>query len=311
MKRTPFRVAAATALASGLSVLGVFSVLPPVAHATSTYPVTYSPDFLDEISPSAAVTPPAGANIPCTPTAAHPYPVVLVHGTFENEDFNWTALSPLLADNGYCVYTFNYGEVSTNNTLFGQASIPLSAAQLATEVDTVLSETGASKVDIVGHSQGGMMPRYYINDLGGAAKVNMLVGLAPSNNGTTVDGLGGLAFLLDLGGSSTCTSCVQQIQGSSFLQSLNAVNDGVNLFVKYVVIETDKDEIVTPYTSAFLTGIGQVQNVTLQNQCPGDSVGHIGMAFDGPAFQDVLQALAGNPDVAAFQPTCTNFGLPL
>jgi hypothetical protein len=47
----------------------------------------------------------------------------------------------------------------------------------------------ASKVDIVGWSQGGMMPRYYINNLGGAAKVNILVGLAPSNFGTNPHGL--------------------------------------------------------------------------------------------------------------------------
>src|SRR5215469_12890755 len=38
-------------------------------------------------------------------------------------------------------------------------------------------------------SQGCMMPRYYINDLGGVARVNMLVGLAPSSYGTTPDGL--------------------------------------------------------------------------------------------------------------------------
>ena len=53
--------------------------------------------------------------------------------------------------------------------------------------------TGASQVDIVGHSQGGMMPRYYIKFLGGAAKVHTLVGLAPSNHGTTLDGLFTLA----------------------------------------------------------------------------------------------------------------------
>ena len=52
----------------------------------------------------------------------------------------------------------------------------------------MLAGTGASKVDIVGWSQGGMMPRYYINNLGGASKVNMLVGFAPSNFGTTWTG---------------------------------------------------------------------------------------------------------------------------
>jgi triacylglycerol esterase/lipase EstA (alpha/beta hydrolase family) len=53
----------------------------------------------------------------------------------------------------------------------------------------VLTATGAAKVDIVGHSQGGMMPRYYIRFLGGAATVHTLVGLAPSSHGTTIGGL--------------------------------------------------------------------------------------------------------------------------
>ena len=42
---------------------------------------------------------------------------------------------------------------------------------------------------MVGHSQGGMMPRYYLKNLGGAAEVHTLVGLSPSNHGTTLDGL--------------------------------------------------------------------------------------------------------------------------
>jgi pimeloyl-ACP methyl ester carboxylesterase len=55
--------------------------------------------------------------------------------------------------------------------------------------DQVLTATGAAKVDLAGHSQGGMMPRYYLNDLGGTAKVSSLVALAPANYGTTLAGL--------------------------------------------------------------------------------------------------------------------------
>ena len=41
---------------------------------------------------------------------------------------------------------------------------------------------------MVGHSQGGMMPRYYLKFLGGTAFVDDLVGMAPSNHGTTIAG---------------------------------------------------------------------------------------------------------------------------
>ena len=59
-----------------------------------------------------------------------------------------------------------------------------SAAELGGFVDQVLAATGASEVDIVGHSQGGMMPRWYLKFLGGADEVHTLIGISPSNHGT-------------------------------------------------------------------------------------------------------------------------------
>ena len=71
-----------------------------------------------------------------------------------------------------------------------------------------------------------MMPRYYIKNLGGASKVNMLVGLAPSSHGTTVDGLNALLNDLTIMGVPFtsvigCVSCTEQVLPSSFISSLN------------------------------------------------------------------------------------------
>jgi pimeloyl-ACP methyl ester carboxylesterase len=177
----------------------------------------------------------------------------------------------------------------------GTGEIAASARQLASFVDRVLAATGASKVNIVGHSQGGMMPRYYINNLGGASKVDKLVGLAPSNYGTTLDGLTTLGQDLGLLApvnsllSTGCEACVEQEIGSSFLSTLNARPTAAA--VSYTVIETTGDEVVTPYTNAFLPQGPNVNDITVQNQCAMDHSDHLEIANDPVAMADMLNAL--------------------
>jgi len=230
--------------------------------------------------------------------------VVLVHGTFADMSDSWQALSPLLADNGYCVFALNYGAADGSGALgvYGIGDVTQSAQQLATFVDQVLSATGASQVDIVGHSQGGMMPRYYVKYLGGSSRVHTLVGLAPSNHGTTIDGLTAVAGYIPEANQfvgAACTACTQQEAGSCVLANLNAGGDTV-AGVNYTVIESRYDEVVTPYSSAFLSGPG-VTNITLQDQCSLDFGEHLSMPYDHIADVDVLNAL----DPAQQQPlTC-------
>jgi hypothetical protein len=155
-----------------------------------------------------------------------------------------------------------------------------------------------------------MMPRYYIDSLGGAAKVNMLVGFAPSNYGTVVDGLQQLVSDVGLEGvvtgllSITCAACDQQLQGSSFLGALNQAPTVPG--VKYVVIQTADDDVVTPYTNAFLPAAANVQNITLQNQCGQDASDHLSIAYDSNALQDMVNALG--PDAPGFRPSCAAVG---
>lgn len=258
---------------------------------------------------------PGANNWFCRPSAAHPRPVVLVHGTLEAPALNWAAIAPTLRNAGYCVYALTYGEnaLSLNGRFPGLGDIRASARELAAFVDLVRLTTGASKVDIVGYSQGGMMPHYYIERLGGASKVHKLIGLAPSNHGTTLSGLTEIGEALNLLGlfnafaGVLAPSLVQQEIGSSFQQDLFGDGDTVP-GPEYTVITTRHDIVVTPYTQAFLDG-PNVENILIQDQCPDDPVGHIGISFDGPAIQHVLNELGA--DDPNFRPVCRDYGIPL
>jgi triacylglycerol esterase/lipase EstA (alpha/beta hydrolase family) len=269
------------------------TVIAVGAAQASELPVVYD-GVLGYAQASPTASPPGSNDWTCKPSAAHPRPVILVHGTFGDMSDSWQALSPLLHNHGYCVFALNYGSYSGSGEIgiYAVGEIAASAGELGSFVARVLAATGASKVDLVGHSQGGMMPRYYLRFLGGAAHVHTLVGLAPSNHGTTLDGLFTLARYFP--GSeqfiaTMCPACEEQMAGSPFLAELNAGSETVP-GVSYTVIESVNDEVVTPYTSAFLSGT-KVKNITLQQQCLLDQGEHLSMPYDHIADADVLNAL--------------------
>jgi triacylglycerol esterase/lipase EstA (alpha/beta hydrolase family) len=257
-------------------------------------------DLLAWLNPT---KPPAGANDPTIKvTAAHPLPIILLNGTTATQGVNWGVGAPVLANAGYKVYTFNYGNTTTdpNFPVQATANIRKSAEQLAEEVQRVLDETGADKVILIGHSQGGgIMPSYYINNLGGAAKVSQLIGIAPSNHGTDVNGLtyvqkipvlGPLLFrIVDLFGAAW----TQQAMGSSLQQEVYG-NGDTRPGVLYTTIASKFDWVVTPYTQQALDG-PNVTNIVLQDRYPGYNAGHLGIVFSAPTWDAVLGALAANP----------------
>ncbi|MFD3334096.1 esterase/lipase family protein [Streptomyces sp. NPDC058700] len=229
----------------------------------------------------------------CKPSAAHPRPVVLVHGTFGNSVDNWLVLAPYLVNRGYCVFSLDYGRLPNVPFFHGLGPIATSAGQLDSYVDRVLAATGAPEVDLVGHSQGGMMPRWYLKFLGGADEVNALIGIAPDNHGTTLLGL--TRLLPHFPGaedliSATTPGLADQIAGSPFLTALNEGGDTVP-GVRYHVIATRYDEVVTPYRSQFLSG-PNVTNVLIQDKCALDLSEHVAIGtVDRVAFHEVANAL--------------------
>ncbi|MCF3104471.1 alpha/beta fold hydrolase [Streptomyces roseoverticillatus] len=237
----------------------------------------------------------------CKPSAAHPRPVVLVHGTLGNATDNWLLMAPYLVKRGYCVFSLDYGKLPGVPMFYGLGPIAKSAEELSAYVDKVRDATGADKVDMVGHSQGGMMPRYYINFLGGASKVNHLIGLAPSSHGTTMMGLTKLMDSVPgarkaLGGMAQ--GLTDQALGSDFLNRLNASPDTMP-GVEYSVIATKYDQVVTPHGTNYLSG-PNVRNVMLQDLCPVDLSEHISI---GSVDRIVVHWVAGRLDPANAEPT--------
>src|SRR4051794_29058963 len=92
------------ALAAAMGVLGPAGATPARA---SDYPVVYNwPAAI--VASEAQPTPPGANDWTCKPSAAHPRPVVLVPGLSGNGGRAHYAPAPLLANNRYCVFLFDY-----------------------------------------------------------------------------------------------------------------------------------------------------------------------------------------------------------
>jgi pimeloyl-ACP methyl ester carboxylesterase len=242
--------------------------------------------------PAAAQTPgidPPGANDFSCRSTEHPVPVILVHGTFGDMTVSWNLFSPALVQNHYCVFALDL----VNR---GMAPIDQSADKLAAFIDEVRQRTGAAKVSLVGHSQGGMLGRYVARYRGKLGVIDDIVGLAPSSHGTTNP----LAPPLSGFG---CPACGEQAAGSPFMQKLNAGEEAPPP-PSYTVISTRHDEVVTPYTSQALDG---ATNVVLQDRCPEDITDHVGIIYDPVALEWTINALGrAGPADPAFRPTCSD-----
>jgi triacylglycerol esterase/lipase EstA (alpha/beta hydrolase family) len=261
----------------------------------------------------AATVPGAGFNDwNCQPTAAHPEPVVLLHGLGGNGPGNFAVLGPYLESAGFCVYAPTYGETTPGDQVGGLTSIPQSASEIAAYVGQVLTATGAAKVDLVGHSEGAFEALYGPKFIPGeAAEVARVVALAPPTHGTSFAGLvtiagdlGALPAVNAVLAAGGCPACTDLTTGSALVASLNT-GPVAQPGIAYTIVASTHDELVTPYGTEFVSEPG-VDNETVQASCPLDPVGHIGLAYDPDVAELVLNAL----DPASPVPVTCTLGPP-
>ncbi|MCP3822203.1 triacylglycerol lipase [Streptomyces sp. A3M-1-3] len=185
-------------------------------------------------------TPAAGAQ-----AAATPDPIVFVHG-WNSSGSTWDTMAGRFAADGWPA---GHLDKWTYNTRQSNAT---TASQLSAEIDRVLAATGASKVDVVTHSMGGLSSRYYAKNLGGAAKIDAWISLGGPNHGTDT-----AYFCGD-------TSCSEMRPGSSFLNTLNS-GDETPGASRYATWWSPCDSVINPDSSVALSGATNTKTACLSH----------------------------------------------
>lgn len=200
-------------------------------------------------------------------------PVLLVHGTFADDEVNWSW--------NYWKTLFNDGFdvcwVKLPRAAMGDAQI--SAEYVARSIE-VMHKIYGGKVDVIGHSQGGIVQRWAIKWFWPGKFVDDYVALAAPNHGTVTSD----ASMV----SGRCfASCWQMRTNSRFLRALNR-DDETPKSASYTSIYTETDQLVQPSTSPKLRG---AVNIKIQDVCPGRTVDHIAIVGDGAVYDLVVDAL--------------------
>jgi triacylglycerol esterase/lipase EstA (alpha/beta hydrolase family) len=210
-------------------------------------------------------------------SAATNDPVIVVAGTF-SPSFANQLIAQRLRNQGFDVTVFQLPTLGTQ-------SITTTAKSLGPIVDQVRARTGASRVDLVGHSQGGLVARDYVKNNGGAAKVDKIVTLGTPHYGTA---LANLATLVTFGTCVNLQGCKDMQQGSTYLNNLNAGSDVISP-TKIVSIRTQQDEVVFPISNSVVKD--GATNIRLQDKCPLRVVDHLTLITDGAVASGVISAL--------------------
>ena len=190
-------------------------------------------------------------------------PVILCHGYMHNRSAFFLLHHRLRKAGWHNVVSPNFRPAT--------ASIPDFASQLADAVAIALVSSGSDDVDLVGHSMGGLVVRYFIQNLGGASCVRMAVTLGSPHRGSKMAALG-------LFGTAE-----QFRSDSSLIMGLDAANTPVSM----TAIWSDFDNIVLPPENARLPE--PCRNIMVR------SIGHIALLLSGRVFDQLRRVLSETP----------------
>jgi pimeloyl-ACP methyl ester carboxylesterase len=207
----------------------------------------------------------------CEPAETSSPPVLLIHGYLATRG-SLGLLERRLTERGHPVLSYRLGLLHT-------ADIAESAAFIARKIESIASQTGVDRMDIVGHSMGGLVALYYLKHLGGRRRVRRLVMLGTPVGGTW-------SALLGVATMPFARASLQLLPESAFLRELadGALPDGVEI----VCLSGDRDRLA-PARSTYLAG---VRHICLPTN-------HAGLLVDervADVVDEILSAPSGSID---------------
>ncbi|MGK5499643.1 esterase/lipase family protein [Streptomyces sp. URMC 125] len=211
---------------------------------------------------------PRGADRTGAPGARrrHRPPVLLLHGFIDNRSV-FTLLRRSLARHGWHdVCAFNYSPLTCD--------IRCAAARLAEYVEEVCESSGRRRIDVVAHSLGGLVARYYAQRMGGDARIRTLVTLGSPHAGTRAVPL------------LSAHPLVRQIRpGSEVIEELAGPAPGCR--TRFVAFWSDLDQVMVPAEAARLDHPDlDVRNVRVHG------LGHLALLAHGEVAAGVRDELA-------------------
>ncbi|MBC7678574.1 MAG: alpha/beta fold hydrolase [Pseudorhodobacter sp.] len=224
--------------------------------------------------------PPAQRGLLMGDVVAAGTPIILVHGLVDNRSI-FTLLRRSLRRRGFGrVITLNYSPFTQD--------VRSVAERLDRLVEQTCAETGYDKVHVVGHSLGGLVARWYVQKLGGDARVHTLCTLGTPHSGTVA------AHLLP-------TRVMRQLRPGSDLTTALAL-PAPDLRTRFVAFWSDLDQMVVPARS------GRIEHPDLQaRNVLVRGVGHMSLPIDGRVIREITSLLAHlDSDGSTLSPAVTS-----
>ncbi|MFF8288274.1 lipase family alpha/beta hydrolase [Streptomyces sp. NPDC016309] len=257
----PLRLPAALLRATALE-------LAVLAGHLVLYPTGIAPERRPAPGPAARPALPD----PSLPRPPHP-PVVLLHGFVDNRSV-FVLLRRSLARHGRT-------QVESLNHSLLTCDIRAAAELLGRHVEEICDRSGHPEVDIVGHSLGGLIARYYVQRLGGDRRVRVLVTLGTPHAGTTAAPLAAVHPLVR-----------QMRPGSSVLRELG--EPAPRCRTRFVSFWSDLDQWMVPVETARLD---HPDLITRNVRVTG--IGHLALPVHPAVAAGVRQALEADGPATA------------